>query len=172
MINGKQTFHVFSTTDQAEHARMKRPIVKYYSLGHVLALEPHMDIVIRDLIKNLDARFVTPEKPCDLGEWVAFCKQLPFLQEGRHLLTPLPDAWDLISSATFSRRFGYMDAGHDFDHTIAIADKTLDYFSLVGQIPWADYLLDKNPIMRIGPPNSTSINSQNSSSPRRRNIET
>jgi cytochrome P450 len=52
-----------------------------------------------------------------------------------------------------SRRFGYMDAGHDFDQTIAVADKTLDYFSAVGQMPWLDYLLDKNPIMRIGPPN-------------------
>ncbi|KAK4033039.1 Pisatin demethylase [Parachaetomium inaequale] len=139
MVNGKQTFHIFSTTDQAEHARMKRPVVKYFSLGHVLALEPHMDTVISDLIKNLDERFVKSKKPCDLGEWIAFY------------------AWDLISSATFSRRFGYMDAGHDFDQTIAIADKALDYFSAVGQIPWLDYLLDKNPVMRIGPPNLSNV---------------
>jgi cytochrome P450 len=63
----------------------------------------------------------------------------------------------MISSATFSRRFGYMDAGHDFDKTLAIADKAVDYFSMVGQIPWADYLLDKNPIMRIGPPNLSNV---------------
>jgi cytochrome P450 len=50
-----------------------------------------------------------------------------------------------------------MDAGHDFDQTIAIADKALDYFSAVGQIPWLDYLLDKNPVMRIGPPNLSNI---------------
>ncbi|KAK3294499.1 cytochrome P450 [Chaetomium fimeti] len=139
MVNGKQTFHMFSTTDQAEHARMKRPVAKYFSLGHVLALEPHMDTVITDLMKNLDDRFVNPKKTCDLGEWVGFY------------------AWDLISSATFSRRFGYMDAGHDFDQTISIADKALDYFSAVGQIPWVDYLLDKNPVMRIGPPNLSNI---------------
>ncbi len=74
MVNGKQTFHIFSTTDQAEHARMKRPVVKYFSLGHVLDLEPHMDAMLRDLIKHLDTRFANPKKPCDLGEWVAFCK--------------------------------------------------------------------------------------------------
>jgi cytochrome P450 len=74
MVNGKQTFHIFSTTDQAEHARMKRPVAKYFSLGHVLALEPHMDTVIGDLIKNLDERFVKSKKTCDLGEWIAFCK--------------------------------------------------------------------------------------------------
>jgi cytochrome P450 len=50
-----------------------------------------------------------------------------------------------------------MDAGHDFDQTIAIADKALDYFSAVGQMPWLDYLLDKNPVMRIGPPNLSNI---------------
>ncbi|KAK4149176.1 Pisatin demethylase [Chaetomidium leptoderma] len=139
MVNGKQTFHMFSTTDEAEHSRMKRPVAKYFSLSHVLALEPHMDTVIRDLIKNLDARFINPKKSCDLGDWVAFY------------------AWDLISSATFSRRFGFMDAGHDFDQTITIADKSMDYFSAVGQMPWLDYLLDKNPWMRIGPPNLSNI---------------
>jgi hypothetical protein len=77
MVNGKLTFHIFSTTDQAEHARMKRPVVKYFSLGHVLALEPHMDMVIADLIKNLDERFANPNKTCDLGEWIAFCKHPP-----------------------------------------------------------------------------------------------
>ncbi|EAQ87743.1 hypothetical protein CHGG_04362 [Chaetomium globosum CBS 148.51] len=139
MVNGKQTFHIFSTTDPAEHARMKRPVAKYFSLAHVLALESHMDSVITDLLKHIDTRFVKTKKPCDLGEWIAFY------------------AWDLISSATFSRRFGYMDAGHDFDQTITIADKAADYFSMVGQIPWADYLLDKNPIKRIGPPNLDNI---------------
>ncbi|KAK3940293.1 Pisatin demethylase [Diplogelasinospora grovesii] len=142
VINGKITYHLFSTTDQAEHARMKRPIVKYYSLGSVLALEPHMDKVINDFCQHLEQRFMTGPggpKECDLGEWIAFY------------------AWDLISSATFSRRFGYMDKGHDFDQTIATADKSLDYFATVGQMPFLDFLMDKNPIMRIGPPNLSNI---------------
>ena len=46
-----------------------------------------------------------------------------------------------------------MDAGCDFDKTIEIADKALDYFAAVGQMPWLDYVLDKNPVKRIGPPN-------------------
>jgi hypothetical protein len=74
MVNGVQTFHIFSTTDQAEHARMKRPLAKFFSVGHVLALEPHMDTVVNDLIGHIDKRFVNPKKNCNLGEWVAFCK--------------------------------------------------------------------------------------------------
>ncbi|KXX72952.1 Pisatin demethylase [Madurella mycetomatis] len=141
IVNGRITYHIFSTTDQVEHARMKRPVVKYFSQGACLDLEPHMDGVISDFIKHLDQRFASPGslKACNLGEWVAYY------------------AWDLISSTTFSRRFGYMEAGRDFDQTIAIADKALDYFSAVGQIPWLDFLLDKNPVMRIGPPNLSNV---------------
>jgi cytochrome P450 len=58
---------------------------------------------------------------------------------------------------TFSKRMGYMEAGKDFDHTLEFADKALDYFAVIGQIPWLDHWLDKNPVMRIGPPNLTNV---------------
>jgi hypothetical protein len=74
IVNGKTTYTVFSMTDQAEHARMKRPIVKYYSLSHVLGVEPHLDTVITDLLGHLDRRFANTDKECDLGAWIAFCK--------------------------------------------------------------------------------------------------
>lgn len=60
-------------------------------------------------------------------------------------------------AATFSQRFGYMDTGRDHDQTIATADKALDYFAAVGQIPPLDFLLDKNPVVRIGPPNLANV---------------
>jgi hypothetical protein len=34
--------------------------------------------------------------------------------------------WDLITSITFSRPYGYMSKGVDFDGTIANLDKTID----------------------------------------------
>ncbi|KAH8666577.1 cytochrome P450 [Xylariales sp. PMI_506] len=137
IINGKITYHLFSETNQVNHALMKRPIVKYYSQGSVLALEPLMDAVIRDFCQHLETRFINNETrvDCDLGEWIAFY------------------SWDMNGAASFSQRFGYMDKGFDYDHTISIADKALDYFAAVGQMPVLDFLLDKNPIMRIGPPN-------------------
>lgn len=53
---------------------------------------------------------------------------------------------------TFSSKFGYMEHGYDFDGSLAIAEKAIDYFAHCGQMPWADYFLDKNPVCRIGPP--------------------
>ena len=53
---------------------------------------------------------------------------------------------------TFSKEIGYLEKGYDFDGTLAISEKAVDYFCLVGQIPILDYFFDKNPIYRIGPP--------------------
>lgn len=59
----------------------------------------------------------------------------------------------MIGAATFSERCGYMDAGCDHDKSIEFADKALDYFAAVGQMPFLDFLMDKSPVVRIGPPN-------------------
>ncbi|KAK2740859.1 benzoate 4-monooxygenase cytochrome p450 [Colletotrichum kahawae] len=141
IIDGRITYHLFSTTDQAEHARMKRPIVKYYSQSSVMGIEPLFDTLIGDFCGHLEKRFMASSKPtaCDLGEWIGFY------------------SWDANGAASFSQRFGYMDEGCDYDGTISIADKALDYFAAVGQMPFLDFLLDKNPVMRIGPPNLANI---------------
>lgn len=76
VVNGKIVYSIFSTTDPVEHARTQRPIAKHFSFSSVLALEPHMDKVINDLCSHLERRFTDgPQKgkPCDLGEWIAFC---------------------------------------------------------------------------------------------------
>ncbi|KAJ3548445.1 hypothetical protein NM208_g992 [Fusarium decemcellulare] len=141
-IDGKLTYHLFSTTDQADHARMKRPIVKYYSMSSILAMEGEMNPVISDFCDHLERRFMQKEnkdKKFDFGQWIAFY------------------TWDLISNATFSQRFGYMDKAYDFDGTIHISDQVADYLAMVGQMPFLDFLLDKNPIMRIGPPNLDNV---------------
>lgn len=67
------------------------------------------------------------------------------------------DTWDVVGKATFSEPIGYLKEGHDFDNTIAISDKAMDYFALVGQLPILDHLCDKNPIYRIGPPSFGNI---------------
>lgn len=162
-LQGKITYHLFSTTDQEEHARMKRPIVKYYSQGSVLTLEPLMDTVIGDFCDHLETRFMKDNErlECDLGQWIGFCERLKFsVSDHKHSADQVcvtPDSWDMNGAASFSQRFGYMDTGRDHDQTIEIADKALDYFAAVGQMPFLDFLMDKNPVMRIGPPNLGNI---------------
>ncbi|KAF6785190.1 benzoate 4-monooxygenase cytochrome p450 [Colletotrichum sojae] len=97
--------------------------------------------VISEFCEHLENRFMSGSAPteCDFSEWIGFY------------------SWDANGAASFSQRFGYMDKGHGYDGTIAIADKALDYFAAVGQMPSLDFLLDKNPVKRIGPPNLANI---------------
>lgn len=50
-----------------------------------------------------------------------------------------------------------MDKANDFDGTIERGDRFMDYFSTIGQMPFLDHLLVKNPIMRIGPATLDSV---------------
>ncbi|KAI9170601.1 Cytochrome P450 monooxygenase vrtE [Paramyrothecium foliicola] len=137
--NGKITYHMFSETNNVEHARLKRPVVRHYSVPRALAMEGHMDNVLVDFCEHLRLRFVERNKDCNLGDWVSYF------------------AWDLLSTVTFSKKFGYMGAGKDFDGTMAIADQSIDYLGLCGQMPWLDHWLDKNPVYRLGPPNLSTV---------------
>jgi hypothetical protein len=74
IIDGKITYHMFSETDNVEHARLKRPVVRHYSVPSVLAMEPHMDKVISDFLGHLQKRYVEPKKVCEFGEWLGYCK--------------------------------------------------------------------------------------------------
>ncbi|KAM0326320.1 hypothetical protein ACHAQA_006920 [Verticillium albo-atrum] len=102
-------------------------------------MEPHMDQVIAEFCDHLQKRFADTEKTCEFGDWLAYY------------------AWDFLGAVTFSKKFGYMEKGHDFDGTLAIGDKSIDYLGMCGQMPWLDYWLDKNPVYPLGPPNISNV---------------
>ncbi|KAK3336366.1 cytochrome P450 [Cercophora scortea] len=139
IINGKITYHMFSEIDNAEHARMKRPVVRHYSVPSVLAMEALQDQVIAEFLQHLQKRFVEPGATCEFGEWLSYY------------------AWDFLGVVTFSKKFGYMAKGTDFDGTLSIGDQAIDYFGMCGQMPWLDYWLDKNPVYPLGPPNLSNV---------------
>lgn len=70
---------MFSETNNVEHARLKRPVVRHYSVPSVLAMEPHMDKVIDEFCDHLQKRFVETGKPCEFGDWIAFCESVVLL---------------------------------------------------------------------------------------------
>ena len=142
MVNGQIVYNLFSQTDPQKHAKERKPIVKYYSMSAILALETHMDKIIGQLCHELEVRFMDgPDsgKVCNLGDWVLYY------------------TWDVVGAVTFSQPIGYLSKGYDFDGTLGNAEKALDYFSVVGAIPWLDHVFDKNRIYRLGPPGFGSI---------------
>lgn len=65
---------MFSETDNVLHARLKRPVVRNYSIPNVTRMEPHMDEVITDFCNHLQRRYAEPGKVCTLGDWLAYCE--------------------------------------------------------------------------------------------------
>ncbi|CCC14510.1 unnamed protein product [Sordaria macrospora k-hell] len=129
-------YNLFSELDKAKHAEEKKLVSKLYFPNAVLSLEPHMDTAITQLCSELETRFIDTKdhndepkegKVLDLGDWISLY------------------AWDVLGTVTFSRPFGYMSSGRDFDGSIARAQDAMFYFAWVGCLPWLDYVFDKNP---------------------------
>ena len=103
-------------------------------MSTLLAQEPLVDGTIDAFCKRINDEFVDTGKTCKMDEWMLFF------------------AWDVIAQLTFRRPMGFMDEGRDHSGLLSTADKALDYFATVGQIPALDHWLAKNPIRPIGPP--------------------
>jgi hypothetical protein len=78
---------MFSETNNIEHARMKRPVVKYYSLPRAIAMEGHIDKMLLELCEHIRLRFIKPGKVCELGKWISYCEPLASPQHGLRVLT-------------------------------------------------------------------------------------
>lgn len=103
-------------------------------MSAVLAQEPLVDGTIVAFFKRLDEEFVESGKTCKIDEWMLFF------------------SWDVIAQMTFRRPMGFMDEGRDHSGLLHTADRALDYFATIGQIPALDHWLAKNPVRPIGPP--------------------
>lgn len=69
------------------------------------------------------------------------------------------DTWDVVGNATFSSPMGFLEKAEDIDKTMFVSERALDYFAVVGMIPFLDFCFDKNPAVRMGPPSFNFITS-------------
>ncbi|KAM9885342.1 hypothetical protein VDGL01_00425 [Verticillium dahliae] len=137
LVNNQIVLNLFSQTNPKQHAKERKPIAKFYSPSATAALEPHIDSVIKKFCQDLERRFINvpdDKREFDLGQWILFY------------------TWDVTGAVTFSKPFGYLDKGFDFDGVLHAADKAQDYFVVIGAMPFLDRVFDKNPVYRVGPP--------------------
>ncbi|KAJ5750360.1 hypothetical protein N7533_007388 [Penicillium manginii] len=134
VIGGVRLSNLFSSQDEKWHSTFIRPVKSMYSMSRVQEVESTMDVTIKLLFDKLRAKFVGTGQTCEMSDWINFF------------------AWDTMSQATFSQDLGILEAGGDDKGFLRNSDRTLDYFASICQIPLLDRFLDKNPIMRVGPP--------------------
>lgn len=128
IVNGKRVASMVFTTDEAQHAAMKKPIAASYSLSTLKEFEPLLDSTTAVFTSRLDELFASTGKVCDMGIWLQWY------------------AFDVIGELTFSKRLGFMENAKDIDGVIASVAWNFDRCSSLGQMPWLDYLTYKNPI--------------------------
>ena len=133
LINGMRLSNVFNAQDNDWHDRAVKPIRGFFNMTKVLEAEGYVDETLNLLVGKLDKLFVEGKKVCAMDEWLGYF------------------AWDVTANFTFGRHYGFLDQERDVNNLIVDSTKGLYYFAPVSQIPWVDYLLDKNPLMRIGP---------------------
>ncbi|OQE00243.1 hypothetical protein PENVUL_c055G03586 [Penicillium vulpinum] len=130
LAKGRATPTIFTTTDEAFHAAIKRPISSAYSMSTLTEFEPFVDKTIHTLFGKLD-EFVTEAKVCDIAAWLQYY------------------AFDVIGELTFSKPLGFLEKGGDIDGIIGALEHMLDYAGKIGQMPWLDYLFIKNPLKSV-----------------------
>ena len=121
---------IFTEVREEVHARKKRVATGPYSLASLRKLTFWVDETMNVLSAKLDD-FVVSGHACDLGEWLHFF------------------AFDVLGEVVFSRPFGFLDTGTDVAGTIRTIARSYRYSGLVGQIPWIDHFLRRNPLWQF-----------------------
>lgn len=125
---------LFGTRDEDWHARVIKPIKQLYTTAGALKHEGRIDEVLRLFCSRIDELFVVHGKACPLDDWINFL------------------CWDFTWNINFSAPLGCIGKGRDVSALLSTSQKAVAYFAWVSQIPSLDYLFEKNPIVRIGPP--------------------
>ena len=127
VVNGRRAASLVAMTNESDHARTKRAIANAYALSTLVEFEVLVDSTIRVFLEVLGRRFAQTGQVCDLGKYLQYF------------------AFDVIGELTFSKRLGFLEQGQDVDNIISAIGANFSYFSVLGQMPWLDDLLGKNP---------------------------
>ncbi|KAL9114983.1 MAG: hypothetical protein Q9227_001226 [Pyrenula ochraceoflavens] len=131
LAKGKRLPSLFSTTDEAYHANLRRSVNSAFSMSALVQYEPFVDEVEEAFLNQTNNLFVKQNKVCDFAEWLQYL------------------AFDVIGQITYSKRHGFIDTGKDVDGMVGYLGKLFSYVAPIGQIPSLDLLFLKNPILRL-----------------------
>ncbi|KAH6995544.1 cytochrome P450 [Ilyonectria sp. MPI-CAGE-AT-0026] len=131
LAKGRRLETMFNTANEKYHARLRRSVSNAYAMSTLVNFEPFVDSTTTEFLKQLKLRFANQpgnEGVCDFGAWLQYY------------------AFDVIGELTYSKRLGFVEQGVDIGNIIRDLEAFLDYVAWVGQIPFLDRLLKKNPV--------------------------
>ncbi|KFY02696.1 hypothetical protein O988_01969 [Pseudogymnoascus sp. VKM F-3808] len=119
---------LFSTTDETFHAGLRRSVNSAFSMSTLVQYEPFVDSTTALFLSQTDKLYAAPGVICDFARWLQYY------------------AFDVIGNMTYSERHGFIERNEDIEGIISYLGKLFSYVAPIGQIPFLDLLLLKNPL--------------------------
>ena len=74
IFRGKKQPTMFAAADNKTHGRLRRPVAGAFAMNSILHFEPFVDTNMMLFFKRIDELFIEPKKPCDMHNWIQYCK--------------------------------------------------------------------------------------------------
>ncbi|KAL8771982.1 MAG: hypothetical protein Q9209_002647 [Squamulea sp. 1 TL-2023] len=131
LAKGSRLPTLFSTQDEKYHARLRKSVNSAFSMSALVQYEPFVDDATMKFLEQTEAIFRSKNATCDFPQWLQWY------------------AFDVIGAITYSKRHGFIDNAEDVDGMVNYLGWLFSYVAPVGQNPFLDLLLLKNPVIRI-----------------------
>ncbi|KAJ5825669.1 hypothetical protein N7474_002807 [Penicillium riverlandense] len=128
VAKGHRLQSLFSSTDNDFHARFRRCVNSAFAMSSLVQYEPFVDNTTKLFLQQTKDIYVNNSEGCDFTQWLQFY------------------AFDVIGEITYSKRHGFVEHNKDVDGIVAYLSWLFLYVAPIGQIPFLDLLLLKNPI--------------------------
>lgn len=115
IAKGRPLLTMFSSTDEAFHAKLRRAVSNAYAMSTIVQYEPLVDSTAKAFLSELTRRYADRSETCDFGTWLQYY------------------AFDVIGELTYSKRLGFVDRGEDVDGIIHDLEWLLNYVSVVSR---------------------------------------
>ena len=117
---GRRKFDLFPEKDERIHGSQRRLVSGIYAMQNLVQYQDKVDEAIKVMVEEMQKRI---GETINLGNWLQLF------------------AFDVVGGLTFSKRFGFLEAGKD-DGSFGNIEGALRSASWVGQIPWVYWLND------------------------------
>ena len=110
---GQRLPSLFSTTDEAYHANLRRSVNSAFSMSALVQYEPFVDEVMKVFLDQTNKLYASQGKTCNFAEWLQYY------------------AFDVIGQITYSKRHGFVDNAEDIDGMVGYLGGLFSYVAPV-----------------------------------------
>ncbi|RMD44711.1 hypothetical protein DV735_g331, partial [Chaetothyriales sp. CBS 134920] len=128
---GKRIRSLFSTLDEQYHAQLRRSVNHAFSMSALVQYEPSVNEILELFLDRTEELYASTSGVCPLSQWFQAY------------------AFDVIGKITYSEDHGFIRKNEDIEGMIGKLHKIFDYAGPIGQMPWLDLFLLKNPILLL-----------------------